>query len=206
MRACEGCRRRKIKCDAASTNTWPCSACTRLKLHCIPPTGGNDRDYAGTGSLTKSEEPVEYSISHTHCVNAVQSQSHPSHQYSNLAITPLTEPIGQYAQPNVPYQLSSYSYSPDGIREQYLVHHQASFPTPNPRIQGPHPYYPHQTPAQVRQNSSISTSESEHTVAEDLSEALGELTIAETGIGKFASSTALLSADGLLSILHKAAG
>jgi len=48
MRACEGCRRRKIKCDAATTNTWPCSACIRLKLHCVPPTvqydGGN-----GTG-------------------------------------------------------------------------------------------------------------------------------------------------------------
>ncbi len=38
MRACEGCRRRKIKCDAATTNTWPCSACIRLKLHCVPPT------------------------------------------------------------------------------------------------------------------------------------------------------------------------
>ncbi|EPS40972.1 hypothetical protein H072_5123 [Dactylellina haptotyla CBS 200.50] len=38
MRACEGCRRRKIKCDAATTNTWPCSACKRLKLTCVPPT------------------------------------------------------------------------------------------------------------------------------------------------------------------------
>ncbi|PHH77091.1 hypothetical protein CDD82_3668 [Ophiocordyceps australis] len=39
MRACEGCRRRKIKCDAATTNTWPCSACIRLKLHCVRPNG-----------------------------------------------------------------------------------------------------------------------------------------------------------------------
>lgn len=46
MRACEGCRRRKIKCDAATTNTWPCSACTRLKLHCVPPTFQYDRDHA----------------------------------------------------------------------------------------------------------------------------------------------------------------
>lgn len=38
MRACEGCRRRKIRCDAATTNAWPCSACVRLKLHCIPPS------------------------------------------------------------------------------------------------------------------------------------------------------------------------
>jgi hypothetical protein len=37
MRACEGCRRRKIKCDAATTNSWPCSACVRLKLTCLPP-------------------------------------------------------------------------------------------------------------------------------------------------------------------------
>lgn len=39
MRACEGCRRRKIKCDAATTNSWPCSACVRLKLHCVRPNG-----------------------------------------------------------------------------------------------------------------------------------------------------------------------
>lgn len=41
-RACEGCRRRKIKCDAATTNTWPCSACIRLKLHCVRPNGQYD--------------------------------------------------------------------------------------------------------------------------------------------------------------------
>ncbi|KAF1992136.1 hypothetical protein K402DRAFT_322048 [Aulographum hederae CBS 113979] len=44
MRACEGCRRRKIKCDAATTNTWPCAACTRLKLHCVPPTVSYEKD------------------------------------------------------------------------------------------------------------------------------------------------------------------
>lgn len=46
MRACEGCRRRKIKCDAATTNTWPCSACIRLKLHCVPPTVNYDQDFS----------------------------------------------------------------------------------------------------------------------------------------------------------------
>src|SRR4051812_25480402 len=44
MRACEGCRRRKIKCDAATTNSWPCAACTRLKLTCVPPTVNYDKD------------------------------------------------------------------------------------------------------------------------------------------------------------------
>ncbi|KAI5296604.1 hypothetical protein KEM52_005901 [Ascosphaera acerosa] len=46
MRACAGCRKRKIKCDAATTNSWPCSACARLKLQCIPPQFVQDSDPA----------------------------------------------------------------------------------------------------------------------------------------------------------------
>ncbi|KAK5172302.1 uncharacterized protein LTR77_003940 [Saxophila tyrrhenica] len=43
MRACDGCRKRKIRCDGALQNgPWPCGACTRLKLKCIPPTLDND--------------------------------------------------------------------------------------------------------------------------------------------------------------------
>lgn len=56
MRACEGCRRRKIKCDAATTNTWPCPACVRLKLHCVPPTV----NYDAGGSQGFENERVEY--------------------------------------------------------------------------------------------------------------------------------------------------
>lgn len=56
MRACEGCRRRKIKCDAATTNTWPCSACIRLKLQCIPPTV----NYDGGNSNGFEPEKLEY--------------------------------------------------------------------------------------------------------------------------------------------------
>lgn len=52
MRACEGCRRRKIKCDAATTNTWPCSACIRLKLHCVRPNG----QYEGSPTESQSYE------------------------------------------------------------------------------------------------------------------------------------------------------
>ncbi|KAI1259498.1 fungal-specific transcription factor domain-containing protein [Xylariaceae sp. FL1019] len=54
MRACEGCRRRKIKCDAATTNTWPCSACIRLKLHCVRPNA----QYDGSPDDTQQYEPT----------------------------------------------------------------------------------------------------------------------------------------------------
>src|SRR3954451_21061625 len=191
MRACEGCRQRKIKCDAASTNTWPCSACTRLKLQCIPPTGGNDREYAGSGSLTDPEEPVEYSMPQSHGINAMHSQPHSSHQYAVVPTISTTESINQYARPNMPYQLGSYSYSPDGFGDQYLVQDQAPFPTSNPIVQQSHAYYQHQPPAPVRQDSTVSSSGTDHSAAEELSEALGDLKIAETGIGKFATSAGL---------------
>lgn len=48
MRACEGCRRRKIKCDSATTNVWPCTSCVRLKLQCVRPKG----QYDGTSDTT----------------------------------------------------------------------------------------------------------------------------------------------------------
>ncbi len=59
MRACEGCRRRKIKCDAATTNTWPCSACIRLKLQCVRPNGwdGSDSQVYETTSTSPSGQP-----------------------------------------------------------------------------------------------------------------------------------------------------
>ncbi|KKO97489.1 hypothetical protein THAR02_10410 [Trichoderma harzianum] len=68
MRACEGCRRRKIKCDAATTNTWPCSACIRLKLHCVRPNG-----YDGATDSTTYEAFVPPT-------NQFQQMGMPSHQ------------------------------------------------------------------------------------------------------------------------------
>jgi hypothetical protein len=61
MRACEGCRRRKIKCDAATTNAWPCAACIRLKLNCVPPTVSYDKDFNGNSQTFELEpRPEEY--------------------------------------------------------------------------------------------------------------------------------------------------
>ncbi|KAG5973559.1 hypothetical protein E4U55_000414 [Claviceps digitariae] len=61
MRACEGCRKRKIKCDAATTNTWPCSACIRLKLHCVRPNG-----YEGSESTSMYDTLLDPSAQFQH--------------------------------------------------------------------------------------------------------------------------------------------
>ena len=60
MRACEGCRRRKIKCDAATTNTWPCAACVRLKLTCVPPSLNYDRAHGEGGSYSGLEGVLDF--------------------------------------------------------------------------------------------------------------------------------------------------
>lgn len=60
MRACEGCRRRKIKCDAATSNQWPCAACVRLKLHCVPPAVDYDRSHAGAGHFSGLERVLDF--------------------------------------------------------------------------------------------------------------------------------------------------
>ncbi|KAH0530638.1 hypothetical protein TsFJ059_005242 [Trichoderma semiorbis] len=74
MRACEGCRRRKIKCDAATTNTWPCSACIRLKLHCVRPNG-----YDGATDSTTYEAFVPPT-------NQFQQMGMPSHQQGQASL------------------------------------------------------------------------------------------------------------------------
>ena len=59
MRACEGCRRRKIKCDAATTNSWPCSSCVRLKLQCVPPSLNYDTDLSQPSATYDSKTPED---------------------------------------------------------------------------------------------------------------------------------------------------
>ncbi|KAL5614957.1 hypothetical protein BROUX41_005025 [Berkeleyomyces rouxiae] len=76
MRACEGCRRRKIKCDAATTNTWPCSACVRLKLQCVRPNGFDSSDtttYDTTTSPPLSMPPANSSTTDFVSQSAMQS-------------------------------------------------------------------------------------------------------------------------------------
>lgn len=104
MRACEGCRRRKIKCDAATTNAWPCAACIRLKLNCVPPTVSYDKDFNGNSQTFELEpRPEEYA----------QPGAPSQHEYSRHPSMPHIMP--HQMPPNMPtpvsgiYQSSPYS-------------------------------------------------------------------------------------------------
>ncbi|KAH8596590.1 hypothetical protein B0O99DRAFT_509596 [Bisporella sp. PMI_857] len=145
MRACEGCRRRKIKCDAATTNTWPCSACIRLKLNCVPPTVNYDQPYQGDPQGFErqggeyegggGEEGYHQQISMQQQLASQQKNIPPIYTQH----IPYQESVGAY-QP-VPYGEPSSSHSqqsmhygnlhtPVSVVDQHQYPPQSAYPTP----------------------------------------------------------------------------
>ncbi|CAG8301888.1 unnamed protein product [Penicillium salamii] len=167
MRACNGCRKRKIKCDAATTNTWPCSACTRLKLVCVPPTIGQDGDFLpdGQGESMETGGPSGSVDGHTFPVPPVYRDTQPP-----MNTMPSYEQMNMYSQ-----------YVPQAQPAMYNDLRSPPIAMAPQAYQQPHMYTGPQTP-------SIGTSErnlyidNDQSTAENLSEVLGELKIDETGI------------------------
>ncbi|EXJ67328.1 uncharacterized protein A1O5_09341 [Cladophialophora psammophila CBS 110553] len=187
MRACEGCRRRKIKCDSATTNTWPCAACVRLKLQCIPPAGGLEGD---SGDVAPG--------------SAVEETGGPP-SYSAASIAP-GQQLGQSYAPTAPtFQLNqgdTYSY------DAYVSNYQKpSFQVTEKPYDG---YYSdsHRFPRTLHdpyQNTTQTYAQAQHDekpfrqeragsspidqfTAEDLMEHLGQLKIGESGVAPYIRS------------------
>jgi len=177
MRACEGCRRRKIKCDAATTNAWPCAACIRLKLNCVPPTVSYDKDYNGTQTFDLEPKPLDYT-----------SDGSPQHDYqrhqSMAQAMPHQMPLSMPTSAQGMYQSSPYvdQQSQDSCHYQPMSQSQV--------VQQSMGYAPQQTYSQatVSTPAIMTPPESEPHWRSDsvssLSEALGELKIDHTAIGK----------------------
>jgi hypothetical protein len=178
MRACEGCRRRKIKCDAATTNAWPCAACIRLKLNCVPPTVSYDKDFNGSQTFELEPKPLEY------------AQDAPDqHDYQRHPVMPHAMP--HQMAPSLPtggsnmYQSSSYVDQ----QSQEPIHYQ-SMSQPQVVQQNmsyaPQQAYPQTSAAPPAMTMTPPESEPHwrSDSASSLSEALGELKIDHTAIGE----------------------
>ncbi|KAL2184085.1 hypothetical protein L209DRAFT_693527 [Thermothelomyces heterothallicus CBS 203.75] len=186
MRACEGCRRRKIKCDAATTNTWPCSACVRLKLHCVRPNGFDSSD-------SQVYEPPQPQIEVQHTPDGFGQQPPPIQSQQLLAHAPkpgalyqsqssyqdtsgLYHPV-QYGEPQpVPHGLhySPVHHQSVGAVDQQYAAQTAAFPTP-PLQHAPNP------------DSSEETYQSEY-AQQDLADLLGSLKVNEAGTAPYLNS------------------
>lgn len=189
MRACNGCRKRKIKCDAATTNTWPCSACTRLKLVCVPPTIGQDNDFSvepnveagptGSGSLGARDAPKP-SVSSLSVSQALRENS----QSTVGAIQPYADVLGMFSQfsHSTPQHPGVYEIQPPHVT------------VPTNSYQQPQIYSASQGQGLASVDNTM-FGEPEST-AEGLSEVLGELKIDETGIGKLIAAKTTLVVAG----------
>ncbi|KAK3694612.1 hypothetical protein B0T22DRAFT_370197 [Podospora appendiculata] len=186
MRACEGCRRRKIKCDAATTNTWPCSACVRLKLHCVRPNGYDgstepqvyepppsqfDSPHEQDGYRQQLPLPDQQLIAHAPKPASIYAQQSsyqdPSGLYHSVQYTdPRTAPHNlQYASVHHP--------SVSAVDQAYAT--QQSFPTP-PMQQGSH------------HSSSPDAYHSDQYAQQDLADLLGSLKVNEAGTAPYLNS------------------
>jgi len=113
MRACEGCRRRKIKCDSATTNSWPCAACTRLKLNCVPPTVSYEKESSTPGVHTfEVRSSNEYPTIPVGTISDYQRppsmQTAQQQQFNAIATTIPTAMQPVYAEQMPVYQSTPY--------------------------------------------------------------------------------------------------
>ncbi|KXJ91501.1 hypothetical protein Micbo1qcDRAFT_119079 [Microdochium bolleyi] len=194
MRACEGCRRRKIKCDAATTNTWPCSACIRLKLHCVRPNGlyegagdgfesGTDQEYEVAGmqdSFGQVPMPQQSSPPQQHHGSMMAAQSKPGMyphqaQYADpQGVYPVAYGDGTSMQPGVAYSAMtapSASLDPNAYASGSVFHTPPAVQTNAPQSASPADSYQHDPYSQP-----------------DLSDLLGSLKMNEIGTAPYLNS------------------
>ena len=202
MRACEGCRRRKIRCDSATTNLWPCAACVRLKLNCVPPTVNYNR-VQGTGSNASGLERVlDFDNSSGGSGDEDYPQQlhpHPHPQPLHHASYPMGTSADIMSASQAPYSSGFEAFhSPTTYIERPVTQPSLSYdalspeqmPAPVTHFQRQHTY----PQTSIRAPQSVGSSDSwhqQHVSAEDLSGLLGHLKIDESGIGKQTSETAL---------------
>lgn len=185
MRACEGCRRRKIKCDAATTNTWPCASCVRLKLQCVPPTVNYDRTHLGSGNLSGLERVLDFDNS-----SGSGDEDYPQHT-SAPQIFELDNP-----QETLPHQGSYYGglgvfHSPPYSERAPSQHDFPYDDVPAIPLRMSEGSFQHPSSFATTNGSTLPSSETspiwsgEHCSVAGLSSILGKLKIDESGVGMF---------------------
>jgi hypothetical protein len=195
MRACEGCRRRKIKCDAATTNSWPCAACTRLKLNCVPPTVSYEKDSSIPGVQTfELQTPNDYPTIPVGNISDYQRQPSTAHsQYAAVPVSMHTPVQAHYADAVPVYQTSAYLPPTTNQGLQYTSMAATSMPQQQDLkyhgiYSSPTPVSRTATALDVGWKSEGSVAGSVISTADVLSDHMGELKIDHLAIGRFHSA------------------
>ncbi|KAL8766939.1 MAG: hypothetical protein Q9209_006420 [Squamulea sp. 1 TL-2023] len=188
MRACEGCRRRKIKCDSATTNSWPCAACVRLKLQCVPPSLNYDRVHGGGGAYSGLEGVLDFDHSSASGEDEQYGQHGEATQFYDFG-----HPNDSVHNPQVSYGSNLGSFSTSANMERHVNQPAFSYDTVTSMpLTLPGTY---QTPAAFQainvappppsqENSGWTNDQGS---AADLSDVLGQLSIKENGVALYIS-------------------
>jgi hypothetical protein len=136
MRACDGCRKRKIRCDGALQNgPWPCGACVRLKLRCMPPTLDQDDDQqtpdSATGTQTFSFQNTTFPASTptltksngTSAAAAAPSQPRLVHAWSTTTDLSTAAPVSFSHEYNPYHPQQTYGQQSDPAPSQDAYYH-----------------------------------------------------------------------------------
>jgi hypothetical protein len=179
MRACEGCRRRKIKCDAATTNAWPCAACIRLKLNCVPPTVSYDKDFDGTQTFELDSKSLEYGSPDEPSQHDYQSHPPMPHGLHHQMAPSIQTPVSAM------YQTSPYANQQSQESLQYQAMSQSQVVPQTMSYSAPQSY---SQPSAPPPTMTMTPPESEPAWRSDsvstITDALGELKIDHTAIGE----------------------
>ncbi|KAM0712147.1 hypothetical protein Q7P37_011241 [Cladosporium fusiforme] len=127
MRACDGCRKRKIRCDGALQNgPWPCGACVRLKLKCVPPTLDPEDDpvsQATEGSAGNTQFTFQNTTFNPSTSKSSQHTSSPAptdYSWTNSTRSPLSS--APTSAPSLPDSAASSGFlPPKAISPQSLI-------------------------------------------------------------------------------------
>ncbi|OAP63216.1 hypothetical protein AYL99_02443 [Fonsecaea erecta] len=187
MRACEGCRRRKIKCDSATTNTWPCAACVRLKLQCVPPAGGLDGDVGDSVPGSVGEETG--GLPSYLAASAAPGQQHAQNYAPTAPAFQLNQGnpysydayVTNYQKPSFQVAEKSYdSFYPDAQQFSGTLH--------DPYQDAAQTYAQTQYDENSLRQERAGSSPVDQFTAEDLMEHLGQLKIGESGVAPYIRS------------------
>ena len=180
MRACEGCRRRKIKCDAVTTNQWPCASCVRLRANCQPPTVSHERTHTGGGQLLGLERVLDFD----------QSDGSAEDDYNyEVGNSQLFDLQTASVQTQGPYSAGLGSFHTPPFSEKAYSQHELGYDEvqPMPLQMSDSPYnaqeifHPPQSAPLPTSNSTLWSSEPIN--AANLSNLMGGLGIANDGVG-----------------------
>lgn len=201
MRACVACRHKKTKCDAATSNSWPCGACIKHNIKCIPPSSDNDSEGAspfqyqsldprqgssvGDDSLYGFDEASPYSpplMGSYDKVGNVQSLESPQF-VSNGTLHPQSLNIDQTRET----QQANMAFTDSSWNHEYMLGNLA----PSVDLSNFHGSE-HTSPPSIAKTQSVdSRSWSNQPETHDISDNLGQLKITSTSVAPYIAADQL---------------